>query len=427
MSEPVGLDNPTNPTRRDALKLGVTAATTAAVIGAVSTARAAVCIEPVARRDDEKGNKTATPPKELPRRPLGKTGVEVTILNQGTWRSPALDRLVRYAYAQGIRYYDTAKSYGSEPGLSRWFKAMPEVRKNIFLVTKDSPSEPKQLVEMLDRRLETLQVDWVDLLFVHALGDSSIENGLKWPKSKEFKAVCETIRKSGKAKLVGFSTHHPRRAEIIQAAAEGGFVDAIMLQYSPFLEADSPLNKALDACHARGIGLISMKQVAGFGGQAIYNEVFKRMPELKEKGYTPYQALLHAIWTDERIASVCVSMRNLDQINENVEAARKFRPMDQASLDRLREACIAARPTMCADCDGRCSRAAGTTARLGDLARFHTYHEHHGYRSVARERYAELSPEERDWTGADLIAAREACPRKLDFASILPQVDRNLA
>src|SRR5687768_16400400 len=77
------------------------------------------------------GSTVAAPPASkptLPRRPLGKTGVDVTILNLGTWRSPGLDRLLRFAYAHGVRYFDTAKSYGSEPAIARWFQAMPEVR-----------------------------------------------------------------------------------------------------------------------------------------------------------------------------------------------------------------------------------------------------------------------------------------------------------
>ena len=82
-------------------------------------------------------------------------------------------------------------------------------------------------------------------------------------KSQEFKEAADAIRKSGKAKFVGFSTHHKDRAQIIQAAAEGGIVDAIMLQYTPWLDKDAPLNKALDACCKKGIGLISMKQIAG--------------------------------------------------------------------------------------------------------------------------------------------------------------------
>ena len=84
-------------------------------------------------------------------------------------------------------------------------------------------------------------------------------------------------------------------------------------------------------------------------------------------------------------------------------------------------------PTLCADCDGRCSVAAGTTAELGNLTRFLTYHQQHGDRAEARRQYAELSPEARDWSGADLEAAQAACPGKLNFAKLLPEVERHLA
>src|SRR5262249_22014431 len=156
--------------------------------------------------------------------------VDVTILNLGTWRSVGLDRLLRFAWANGVRYIDTAKSYGSEPEIGRWLKAVPEVRKELFLVTKDHPESPKQMIKKLDERLEALQTDYVDLLYIHALGDHNFATEVKWPRSKEFKETAEAIRKSGKARFVGFSTHHPRRPEILQAAAAGGFVDVIMLQ-----------------------------------------------------------------------------------------------------------------------------------------------------------------------------------------------------
>ena len=119
-------------------------------------------------------------------------------------------------------------------------------------------------------------------------------------------------------------------------------------------------------------------------------------------------------------------MRNTDQIRENAAAARAFKPMKKAEIDRLRDACIAAGPTMCASCDGRCSRAAGTTAELGNLTRFLTYHDHHGYRAEARRLYAELGDAARDWHGADLEAARQACPNQLDFAKLLPRAEEVL-
>jgi predicted aldo/keto reductase-like oxidoreductase len=365
------------------------------------------------------------PSKQIPRRTLGKTGVDVTILNLGTWLNPGLNRLIQLAYANGVRYIDTAKSYRSEPTIGQWLETHPEVRKEIFLVTKDHPNTPRELIKQLDLRLADLKTDYVDLFFIHGIGRDYPESSIDWPKSREFKETIEAIKKSGKARFVGFSCHDARKAEYLQAAADGGFVDAIMVAYTPWLENDHPVNRALDACHKKGIGLISMKQVAG--GSNILSEVPKHVPELKERGLSPYQALLHAIWTDERIASSCVSMRNTDQIRENCQAAKSFAPLKQAELERLRGAWLAAGPTFCANCDGSCARAAGTEAALCDLTRILTYHDHHGNRSEARRQYEALSQTDRNWEGADLEAARQACPSKLDFATLLPRVDEYFA
>jgi aryl-alcohol dehydrogenase-like predicted oxidoreductase len=367
----------------------------------------------------------------LPTRPLGKTGAHVTIVNQGTWQASGLDRLLRLSYASGVRCYDTAGAYHTEPNFKKWFEEKPEVRKSIFLVSKDLSRSPERFVANLDKRLESVGSDRLDLYFWHAMGDHG--EAVDFCKSKEFAQAIESIKKSGKARFVGFSTHNARRAEYIQAAAEGGFVDVIMVQYSPFIEKDSPLNRALDAAHQAGIGLISMKQSAGqFGGAKglpgpLEETVNRLAPVLQQRGLSPFQGLLQAIWTDERIATVCVTMNNTDQVRENVRAARSFQPLKTAELKQLRDAALAANPTFCADCDGRCAAAAGTKARLGDLTRYLTYYEHHGYRGEAKRHYAELTDADRDWSGADLEAARAACPSKLDFARLLPEADRRLA
>jgi hypothetical protein len=191
---------------------------------------------------------------------------------------------------------------------------------------------------------------------------------------------------------------------------------------NPWLEKDSALNRALDHCHEKKIGLVAMKLLAGH----LEKRVRGKAPALMQRGLNPHQGVLHAIWTDERIASACVTMVNTDQVNQNTDAARGFEPMKKSEILELRAALLDAGPMMCAACDGRCSRAAGTTARLGDLTRYLTYHEHHGSRRHARETYAKLTDEERNWRGADLDAARAACPSQLDFARLLPEADRLL-
>ena len=372
----------------------------------------------------------------LPKRKLGRTGLEITLLEMGTGalrERGVLDRLLRLSYASGVRTFDTARAYGTEPGFKKWFEQTPEVRKQIVLVTKDSPRAPKDMLAMIDQRLAALGTDYVDLFFVHGLGDDhkTLDKAIDFITGQEFKETADAIRKSGKAKYIGFSSHHRDRAKIIDAAAGAGIVDAIMLQYTPWLDKDDALNKALDACWKKSIGLISMKQVAGqFPARPkfdVLKEVVRRAPMLAEKKLSPYQGLLHAIWTDERISGSCVSIKTTDQLREDADAARRYEPLKAAEIEQLRDAALAFGPTLCADCDGRCSVAGGTQAELGNLTRFLTYHEHHGMRIEARRQYAGLPPEARDWSGADLEAARAACPNKLDFAKLMPEVERHLA
>jgi uncharacterized protein len=414
--------------RRTFLQAGTLATASAMTVSAAVAAQSAA--------DKTHAAATPTPPATIPKRKLGKSGVEITILDQGAVRSP--DRVLRTGFAQGIRVFDTAKVYGTEPNFKKWFEADSSIRKQIFLVTKDMPVRAENIPKLVDQRLEALGTDYIDLFFVHGLGDDSRFDPIQFVKSKEFKEAADKIRKSGKARLFGFSTHHKNRAAIIQAAAESGVVDAIMLQYTPWLDKDSPLNKAIDACWNKGIGLISMKQIAGNNFDVnskskemtkadVLADVIKKVPTLAERKLTPFQGLLHAIWTDERITSACVSMKNTDHIRENVDAAIRYTPLKTADIHQLRDALLAHGPTMCADCDGRCSLAAGTTAELGNLTRFLTYHEHHGDRAEARRQYAAMSLEARDWSGADLEAARAACPNGLNFAKLLPQADEHLA
>jgi len=360
--------------------------------------------------------------RTLPKRMFGKTGVEVTILNTGTLRVAGfMDRLLRLSFSQGVRFFDTAKVYGTEPGFKKWFAEMPEVRKQIFLATKQPASRIGEVVKNIDQRLEALGTDYIDLLYYHGLGRGQVD----WARSPEMKKEIEAIKKTGKVRFVGFTTHDGgAMADQLNAAAEGGFIDAIMLSYAPWLAKDSALNKAMDACFEKQIGLVAMKL---FAGRGALRDVYAKAPVLKERGLNPHQALLHAAWTDERLACVCTAMVNTDQVRQNVEAARQFKPLEMSQILELRDAVLAAGPMMCANCDGSCGRAGGTKARLGDLTRMLTYHEHHGARVMAREEYAGLTDEERDWHDADLEAAREACHSHLDFANLLPQVDKFLA
>ena len=154
---------------------------------------------------------------DAPKRKLGKTGLEITMLEMGTGalrEQGVLERLLRLSYASGVRTFDTAKAYGTEPGFKKWFERSPEVRKEIVLVTKDNPRAPK------DMMLGCSTSGWRPCRPTMSTCSSSTAwattTSSTTPstssRSQEFKETADAIRKSGKAKFVGFSTHHKDRA-----------------------------------------------------------------------------------------------------------------------------------------------------------------------------------------------------------------------
>ena len=78
----------------------------------------------------------------LPRRQLGKSGRQVTMLCMGGMMSALSPDYIDIAWSMGIRYFDTADCYmngQSEKIFAQWLAKYPERRKEIFLVSKDHP------------------------------------------------------------------------------------------------------------------------------------------------------------------------------------------------------------------------------------------------------------------------------------------------
>lgn len=408
--------------------------------GVVAAAAASLPLTAAAQQPEEKeGKETAAP---MPRRVLGRTGEKVTMLAYGA-TGEVTRRMLNAMWDAGIRYADTADCYVNgkhEKDLGEWV-AKKGCRKELFIVTKDHPNAPDEFVTMADARLKNMQSDYIDLYFIHGLGEPKagykidLKEMIEVPKSKDWAQAVEKLKKSGKIRFAGIALHGevPVRVEIMNNAVAGGWIDAMMLMYDPQTVQESPeFNKALDACHKAGIGLVTMKQCRRLA-EAKKDEKKEEeaaaavVPEFKKMGLTPHLAILNAVWTDERIASICSAMPNLKILKENTKAAREFKPLDKKQMASVVSYLQQHGRRYCNACDGRCRRAAGTNAALNHMVRYLAYFEADGCREEARRLYAALTPEERNWHGADLEAASRACASKLDFAALLRRAEQKLA
>ena len=358
----------------------------------------------------------------LPRRQLGKNGPQVTMLGMGGMMGAFSPDFIDLAWSMGIRYFDTAHSYingKSEKILAEWLAKYPERRKEIFLVTKDSPNQgPEQLLEMIDARLAACGTTYLDAFYIHGIGGP---NRLGWSKSDAYKTTAEALKKSGKVKMVGFSCHDALLTDYLNAAAEGGFLDIIMLQFNPFYEKGGAFDKALDAAHKAGIGLVAMKTMRST------RDVPKRLPELDKLGLTTHQAVLHSVWSDPRISAVVNMIDNVDQMQNSTAAARSYKePLKFAHMELLKQTIIAGRRTMCTGCPACAEFAKKTDFAFHDIARFVTYYEQDG-NTEARDYYQALAVAHRDSSTINLTALRDACHFKTDYPEIVRRAERYFA
>jgi predicted aldo/keto reductase-like oxidoreductase len=369
-------------------------------------------------RSAHASTRTSFPERPVPRRPFGKSGIEVSTLSMGGMYDILNNRLMlAKALEWGIDYWDTAEMYGggrSEEGIGRWLAKKPETRKRIFLVTKLSPRRGTDFTPRLDACLKRLHTDYVDLFFVH--GISSIDE-----MTPELKAWSLEMKKAGKIRLFGFSTHS-NMEECLEGAAPLPWIDGIMFTYNYRLMHEPRMKAAVEACHKAGIGLTAMKTQGGGPVKKDSDTEMKMAGRFMEKGFTDYQAKLMAVWQDRRIASICSQMPNLTIMAANAVAASDqtgLSASDRALLARYaRESCN----DYCAGCGRICIQAVSNRVPINDIMRCLMYARSYQDVALARSTFHVLPDE----TGAllnrlDFGAAERSCPRNLPIGRLMKE------
>ncbi|MFZ5451948.1 MAG: aldo/keto reductase [Thermodesulfobacteriota bacterium] len=359
----------------------------------------------------------------VPKRTLGKTGVEVSILNLGGMFDTINNQLLlRQARKWGVTYWDTAESYGnglSEEGMGRFFARNPGAREEIFLVTKLVPKKGN-LTARLGQCLKRLKTDHVDLFFIHAI--CGIDE--MTPAIKEWAAA---MKKAGKFKFFGFSTHTDME-NCLAGAAKLDWIDAVMMTYNFRLMHTPKMQAAVAACVKAGIGLVAMKTQGGGPVTCDSEAELKMAGRFLEKGFTDKQARLKAVWENPQIASICSQMPNLTILGANVAAARDLTKLTRGDFYSLQEYAQETACGYCAGCSHICLAALNGAVPVNEVMRCLMYHQDYGEPELARQTFAGLPPTIRHrLTTMDFTPAEQACPQGLPIAQLMRQATEMLA
>ncbi len=361
----------------------------------------------------------------MPKRQLGKTGVEVSILNLGGMFDTINNQLLlKQALKWGVTFWDTAESYGnglSEEGYGRFLARNPGARQEVFITTKLVP-QGGNFTDRLNKSLQRLKTDYVDLFYVHAI--TGIE-----AMTPEIKAWAAEMKKAGKIKFFGFSTH-TNMADCLLGAASLDWIDAVMMTYNFRVMNQPKMVKAVEACTKAGIGLVAMKTMGGGPGmpKTESRAELKIAERFLEKGFTEKQAKLKVVWENPHIAGICSQMPNLNILSANVAAARDRTKLAAEDFDWFRRYALETRCDYCAGCGDICGRAVAGAAPVSEVMRCLMYRQDYGEAEMAREAFAALPEEMRRRLGElDYSQAERLCPQGLAIGELMRQAGEILA
>ena len=301
-----------NVSRREFLK---TAGAGSALLGASS----ALCLE-------------AAEHEAIPKRGLGKTGVQVPIIGLGT--APAGHRTRKDAatfYAEcldrGVTYLDTAPEFAGY-GLAQLAlgNVLKSRRREAFLVTKCWKADGEEALKLLKQNLHELQTDYVDVIYAHSLGSDQMDLKTVMGPKGVIKAL-EKAQRDGLVRFIGISGHNrpARFLEVIRNFDIQVMMNAVSFVSRHIYDFET---QVWPEGHRRGIALVAMKV---FGGMADGS----KSPKGGRLGGSDALHAYRYAQSLPNISTVVLGMYDSQELTENIDWARRYKPLSKDELETL--------------------------------------------------------------------------------------------
>jgi predicted aldo/keto reductase-like oxidoreductase len=265
----------------------------------------------------------------IPRRRLGRTGAEVSLVGLGGWHmgihaDPAESvAIVRAAVDGGIDFLDNCWDYNDGESERRMGEALRDgYRERVFLMSKIDGRTREKAARQLDESLRRLRTDRIDLVQIHEIiRESDPERCFR--EGGAIEALVDA-RRAGKLRFIGFTGHKSPRwhLEMLRVADEHGFAfDTVQMPLN-VLDAhyDSFERSVLPVLLERDVGVIGMKPMAD--ARIVHAGVA-----------TAEECLRYAMSLPASV--VVTGCDGLERVEQALRVARGFAPLPEAEVAAL--------------------------------------------------------------------------------------------
>ncbi len=277
----------------------------------------------------------------LPTRPLGNTGLNVTIYCVGGHHIGDKSDAVAQASLErsielGVRFIDTAESYQrgkSETQIGRYLK--PKHREHSVLLTKTQARDGETATRHIRESLERLRTDRIELYLMHSI--NTIEDVDRRLDGGVYDAILEA-KKKGLIQHIGFSGHVTPEANNYLIEKQ---LPDLEFMLCPVNVADpsykSFILDSLPVARKHGLGVLAMKSLAGgglLGGKSVWGRLRgQERPKLVPNLVSVDEA--HQFALSQPVASLVAGHDTVEQLEQNIELARTAPLMSEADRERL--------------------------------------------------------------------------------------------
>lgn len=280
----------------------------------------------------------------IPKMPFGRSGHESTRLIFGGAALSAVtqaeaDATLDLLLEHGINHIDTAASYGeAERRIGPWMK---RYRQQFFLATKTEERTRQAAWESLQRSLELLHTDHVDLFQIHNLSTQE-EWEIALGEGGALEAFVQA-REQGLTRFIGVTGHGVQIARLHINALQRFDFDSVLLPYN-YVMLQNPQYAAdfaelLEMCQRRNVAVQTIKSItrAPWGDQ----------PQTRNTWYQPLEdqadidLAVHWVLGEPRV--FLNSVADIHLLPRVLDAAERFRskPSDAAMRSLLEKAQMA--------------------------------------------------------------------------------------
>ncbi|HEV2424132.1 MAG TPA: aldo/keto reductase [Terriglobia bacterium] len=276
-----------------------------------------------------------TPDKPIARRPLGKTGEQLSMIGFGGIVVMSVDQsfannIVAEAVDRGINYFDIAPDYGdAEEHLG---PALAPYRNRSFLACKTNFRDKAGAMNDLDASLKRLKTDHFDLYQHHALTKTAELDRIFGPSGAMGAFVA--AQKAGKVRYLGFSCHS---VETAIAAMDRAHFDSILFPTNFVLFSKANFGpQVLEHARRKGVGYLAIKAMAKGKYPANLPESAHTPKCWYEPCELPEEASLAYRWTLSRpYLTAAIPPGNPEWFRRAMDVAQNFQPINEEETHSL--------------------------------------------------------------------------------------------